>query len=152
LRTISSKCHSISNVEMDSLVNPNPNVDASSAGIAARRAGRHRGGVVRLYSGLVSVPRQPTNNPRSGSPKAELSRPGPSIPRRFSRGKELLLIFVALAFSLLVALMLGEIIVRIAAPQDLSGAWSENAPRGYVRNKSGGTARHQFGQRVVYYR
>jgi lysophospholipase L1-like esterase len=101
----------------------------------------------------MSVPPQPTTTPQvSDSAEAELSRPGPSTPRKFSRGKELLFIFVAVAFSLLVTLMLGELMVRIAAPQDLSGTWQENAPRGYLRNKSGGTARHQFGQRVVHYR
>jgi len=99
------------------------------------------------------VPPQPTTTPRmSDSAEVELSRPRPSTPRKLSRGKELFFIFVALAFSLLVTLVLGELLVRIAAPQDLSGTWLENAPRGYLRNKSGGTARHQFGQRVVYYR
>jgi GDSL-like Lipase/Acylhydrolase family len=101
----------------------------------------------------MSVPPQPTTNPQvTDYPGADLSRREPSTSRKFSRSKELLFILVALTFSLLVTLMLGEVIVRMAAPQDLSGTWLETAPRGYLRNKSGGTARHQFGQRVVHYR
>lgn len=76
----------------------------------------------------------------------------PSAPRKLSRRKKLLFGAAALLFSLVAALLIGEVIVRLAAPQDLSGAWREHAPRGYLRNKSGGASRHQFGERVVHYR
>lgn len=46
----------------------------------------------------------------------------------------------------------GEIVVRLLAPQDLSGTWLTYGPRGLVINKSSTTARHQQGDSVVYYR
>jgi lysophospholipase L1-like esterase len=48
--------------------------------------------------------------------------------------------------------LLGELLVRVMAPQDLSGMWRVWSPRGYILNRAGGTARHQFGSRVVHYR
>ena len=47
---------------------------------------------------------------------------------------------------------LGEAYLRLLAPQDMSGAWFDEGPRGLVLNKAQGTARHQFENRVVTYR
>lgn len=46
----------------------------------------------------------------------------------------------------------GEGLVRLVAPQDLSGTWREPGPRGLVLNRAGGTARHSFGDHRVTYR
>src|SRR5262245_54928272 len=59
---------------------------------------------------------------------------------------------IALAVSLLIALAAGELAVRFLAPQDLSGSWRNQHPRGYLLNKAEGSSRHQFGDRVVQYR
>jgi GDSL-like Lipase/Acylhydrolase family len=71
-------------------------------------------------------------------------------PRR--RLRRALARLAALVGSLVVALVLGEVAVRFAAPQNLSGSWRVRHPRGYLVNKSGGTSRHQLGDRVVCYR
>src|SRR5438876_7094281 len=59
---------------------------------------------------------------------------------------------VAVFVSLLVGLAAGELAVRVLAPQDLSGSWRSQHPRGYLLNKSEGSSRHQSGDRVVHYR
>lgn len=46
----------------------------------------------------------------------------------------------------------GEIMVRLFAPQDLSGSWRVPGPGGLVLNKAGGSARHRVGGRAVTYR
>ncbi|MHA1107480.1 MAG: SGNH/GDSL hydrolase family protein [Alphaproteobacteria bacterium] len=46
----------------------------------------------------------------------------------------------------------GEIMMRLVAPQDLSGSWRVPGPGGLVLNKAGGTARHRMGGRQVSYR
>jgi len=60
------------------------------------------------------------------------------------------LILVILSITL--SLLLAEAIIRIFLPQPLSGTWRVNSEKGYMLNKSGGTARHQKGSRVVQYR
>lgn len=57
-----------------------------------------------------------------------------------------------LGMAFVVALVLGEVAVRIAAPQALSGAWRDWSEGGYPVNRAGATARHQLGDRVVVYR
>lgn len=54
--------------------------------------------------------------------------------------------------SLVLVLLLAEGLVRLAAPQNLSGTWRIETQTGLRVNKSSGTARHQFGERVVTYR
>ncbi|TGO03650.1 hypothetical protein PN36_02425 [Candidatus Thiomargarita nelsonii] len=54
--------------------------------------------------------------------------------------------------SITLSLLLAEAIIRIFLPQPLSGTWRVNSEKGYMLNKSGGTARHQKGSRVVQYR
>ncbi len=65
------------------------------------------------------------------------------------RGPLTALLFAA---SLLASLGGAEAIVRWLRPQDLSGSWRIMSPRGYLLNRAGGSARHQFGHRVVRYR
>jgi lysophospholipase L1-like esterase len=60
----------------------------------------------------------------------------------------LLVLLVALAVSVLLA----EGAVRLLLPQDLSGSWMTQTDTGLRVNKSHGSARHQFGRRVVRYR
>jgi len=85
-----------------------------------------------------------TSFPQSGP-----HRPGS---RRISPGRKALFVLTPLVASLFVGLLLCEVAVRVAAPQNLSGTWREYHARGYLVNKAGGTARHQFGDRVVHYR
>ena len=47
---------------------------------------------------------------------------------------------------------MGEIMVRLLAPQELSGTWLTYGPRGLVLNKASSTAVHQQGPSVVSYR
>jgi hypothetical protein len=55
-------------------------------------------------------------------------------------------------FSSVVALLACELATRLIAPQDLSGSVFVEAESGpYSLNRSHGVARHQFGERVVYY-
>ena len=61
--------------------------------------------------------------------------------------KNLLVVVIAIVTSLVLA----EAAVRIIAPQDLSGSWLQASGRGYMVNKSDGSARHQLGKQVVYY-
>jgi hypothetical protein len=56
-----------------------------------------------------------------------------------------------LAFGGSLAVILGEVLIRLAAPQPLNGFWTIDTPTGLRANKSRGTSRHQFGTRVVYY-
>lgn len=62
--------------------------------------------------------------------------------------KNLLLVAVSLSVSLL----LGEMVIRIISPQNLSGSWRVDSGTGYVLNKSVGVSKHQFGDRVVHYK
>ncbi len=48
----------------------------------------------------------------------------------------------AMCATLAAALVVGEVVVRIAAPQNLSGTWRVLAPRGYPINKADGSSRH----------
>ena len=60
---------------------------------------------------------------------------------------------IALLLSLLLDVAAAEIMVRLLSPQNLSGSWRvQSSQRGYVMNKAGGEARHQFEDRVVSYR
>jgi hypothetical protein len=59
------------------------------------------------------------------------------------------LLLVAVSFS--ISLLLGEMVVRIISPQNLSGTWSIDSGTGYTLNKSNGSSKHQFGDRVVHY-
>lgn len=61
--------------------------------------------------------------------------------------KNLLLVAVSLSVSLL----LGEMVIRIISPQNLSGSWRVDSGTGYMLNKSNGSSRHQFGNQVVHY-
>lgn len=54
--------------------------------------------------------------------------------------------------SVLVVAILSELLIRIFAPQDLSGSWTEISDWGYYINKSDAEVRHQFGKRVLRYR
>jgi lysophospholipase L1-like esterase len=56
-----------------------------------------------------------------------------------------------LLVTLVVVMFLGEGIVRIFVPQEMSGTWRVTTKNGYFVNKSEGTVRHQFGQKVVTY-
>jgi lysophospholipase L1-like esterase len=56
-----------------------------------------------------------------------------------------------LAASLLVAVGLGEIAVRVAAPQKLSGSWFVIGPLGSYMNRAGGGSRQEMPDRTVSY-
>ena len=62
--------------------------------------------------------------------------------------KNILLVLVAL----FVLLLLGEIMIRMISPQNLSGSWRVESGTGYMLNKSHGSSKHQFGDRVVHYK
>ena len=66
--------------------------------------------------------------------------------------KRLLIPALALAIPFAVAAVAGELIVRWAAPQNLSGTWLTVGPQGLILNEAGARARHQLGGRVVSYR
>jgi hypothetical protein len=57
-----------------------------------------------------------------------------------------------LLVAMLISLVLAELTVRVVAPQPLSGIWQWPGEGGYRLNRVGGTARHEFGERVVRYR
>ncbi len=57
-----------------------------------------------------------------------------------------------MGLALMASLLLAEGIVRVVAPQPLSGSWRVATPSGLLVNKSSGTARHQGGGRTVRYR
>jgi lysophospholipase L1-like esterase len=60
--------------------------------------------------------------------------------------------FVLLACSLAAGLALCEVVVRLVAPQPIAGLAYDYAPRGYLINKSQGTARFNIGgQEGVYH-
>jgi len=69
--------------------------------------------------------------------------------QRGIRGVAERLFLLALGFGL--ALILGEVLIRLAAPQPLSGFWTIDTATGLRANKSSGQSRHQFGERVVHY-
>ncbi len=71
---------------------------------------------------------------------------------KLSKKKLWLFRVVAISISIFVALILCEILVRIVAPQDLSGTGSERSPRGNKINRANWTMRHQEGGRVQIYR
>lgn len=56
-----------------------------------------------------------------------------------------------LGASLCVAALLGEVAIRVVAPEALSGSYRVTTESGLRVNKSSGTARHQLGERVVHY-
>ncbi len=58
---------------------------------------------------------------------------------------------VLLSVSIALSLLLAELIVYVIMPQNLSGSWREQTENGLIVNKSTGTARHQYGERVVHY-
>ena len=83
----------------------------------------------------------------------ELRHGGPAVaPARLSRRRKIGFGVLALHLSLGLALGLGELLVRLTSPQDLSGTWREYSSGGYLMNKASGTARHQSGKRLVHYR
>lgn len=60
---------------------------------------------------------------------------------------------IAALVSTVLALLLGECAVRIAAPQDIVGSFRVQSPvRGQLINRAGGEARHELGDRDVTYR
>ncbi|MEW6387388.1 MAG: SGNH/GDSL hydrolase family protein [Thermodesulfobacteriota bacterium] len=60
--------------------------------------------------------------------------------------------FISILIGFILALFITETLIRLVAPQDLSGAWSIYSEQGYHLNKAGGSAQHQFGDRTVCYR
>jgi len=58
---------------------------------------------------------------------------------------------IVLFISLFVSLLCGEFLIRIIAPQNLSGSWFVETDNGLVANKSNGSANAQLGKRNVLY-
>jgi lysophospholipase L1-like esterase len=58
---------------------------------------------------------------------------------------------ILLVCSLAFSLFLAELAVSFIKPQNLSGSWRVATENGLLVNKSSGSARHQFGDRVVTY-
>jgi len=58
---------------------------------------------------------------------------------------------LVVASSVLIALLLSEVSLRLFSPQNLSGTWRVMHPSGLMLNRSDGTARHQLGDIVVTY-
>ena len=61
--------------------------------------------------------------------------------------QNLLLFFLAAV----IALTLVEVVIRTTIPQNLSGFWRVKTDNGLLVNKSSGSAKHQLGNRIVYY-
>ncbi|MEM7152301.1 MAG: GDSL-type esterase/lipase family protein [Myxococcota bacterium] len=60
---------------------------------------------------------------------------------------------LVLLAALVVALLLGEVAVRLVRPQDLTGSFRVQSPgRGQLINRASGRAQHQLGDRIVEYR
>ena len=78
--------------------------------------------------------------------------PPPPGPPPLSGKKKLLFSLMALALVSVVTLGLAEIMLRVFSPQDMTGTWRVFGERGYLLNRSQGTARHQLGDRAVRYR
>jgi hypothetical protein len=51
----------------------------------------------------------------------------------------------------LIAVVLGEVFVRLTSPQPLSGSWRVATETGLLVNKSAGKSRHQRGEHIVHY-
>lgn len=63
------------------------------------------------------------------------------------------LFYLILALTPVVGtLVAGEVMLRLLAPQELSGTWLTYGPRGLIVNKASTTARHQQGDTIVHYR
>lgn len=71
--------------------------------------------------------------------------------KRISGRKRLVFRLVALFLAFLLALALGEIIVRVVAPQDLIGTLFDVGRNGLVVHRRNHQCRHQRGDRVVEY-
>ena len=86
---------------------------------------------------------------QAGDSKAPIESEGYKTP-----GPMALMLIRALLLTVvvLVVIFVGELATRLLLPQNLSGSWREFSPRGVQYNKPNHTARHQFGERVVYYR
>jgi len=56
------------------------------------------------------------------------------------------------ALIVVIAPFVLEVLTRLIVPQNLSNSWLVRGPLGQTINQANGTARHQHGQRVVYYR
>src|SRR5688500_17670568 len=70
------------------------------------------------------------------------------LPKLRNWGKRFMLVFA----GFFLALGLCELILRVFLPQNLSGTWRVFSATGLHINKAGGTAKHQFRDRVVHYR
>lgn len=66
--------------------------------------------------------------------------------------RRLLFPAIMVAVSILLTLGGGEVMVRLLAPQDLTGTWLVSGPRGLVLNRASYEVRHQNGARLVRYR
>jgi len=66
--------------------------------------------------------------------------------------RELASNLLLLLFALVASALLAEGVLRTLLPQNLSGSWRIQTETGLLVNKSHGSARHQFGERVVRYR
>lgn len=66
--------------------------------------------------------------------------------------QKLLFASVTVLLVTAVALVLAELVVRLAFPQNLTGSWFVPTHLNYWINKRGGTARHQIQDRAVRYR
>lgn len=71
--------------------------------------------------------------------------------RRSSLGRRLSVRLVAAVIACLFAVLIGEAVVRIIAPQNLSGRWRTTDRHGLFLNTPNHSARHQFQDRVVRY-
>jgi len=68
-----------------------------------------------------------------------------------SRKKKLLFVAFAALLSGTLCVVVSEVAVRLFVPQNLSGSWKVANDFGLLVNKSHGSSRHQFGERVVRY-
>ncbi len=72
--------------------------------------------------------------------------------RRRSWFRGAVLRLAAMALATVFALLLAEMLVRVSAPQNLSGTWRTTDRNGLFLHQKNHTARHQYAGRVVYYR
>lgn len=68
------------------------------------------------------------------------------------RGRTALFYLILALTPVVGGLAAGEVLVRLLAPQELSGSWLTYGPRGMIVNKRQTTARHQQGDVVVHHR
>lgn len=106
---------------------------------------RVEGSIRRLTSSVEAKRYSVVTNFRISGQGRSTARKGCLVVKKSATNSVLLMVSISLA------VLLGELIVRIILPQNLSGSLRVQTEAGLSLNKSIGQARHQLAERVVYY-